>query len=401
MKKIFVRFYASLVVFHINLVKVSIAMNVGIQETDHFEGVYPVIRLFDNGHNQLFIFVNQLTYTRLIDLLGPDAGKFHWIIQEEKESSFSFCLKIRKAIIEHHIRLLYLNTVSKHHLWYALILPFGKTSRSILTVHDVNCLFRDKPGLSPRKMIKYLGKKLLTARVQSFNTVAETVKPYLLKVSGGSKEVFTIPGAVYENQPVGIPPYDHINIAIPGSIDNKRRNYPVVFELANMLKGLPVTITLLGGGDNEFARNIWNQCRDSISANLVWFETKIVDQHIFDEILDLAHFIWIPSVIHTTICGKIPETYGITKSSGNIFDIVKHAKPFIYPASLQVPGILKKAGYSYGSVEDIRKLIIHSLQNPGSYEELATAAREASGNFTVENLRKQFAPLFDQVPGNV
>ncbi|MEI9807412.1 MAG: hypothetical protein WDO16_05755 [Bacteroidota bacterium] len=44
--------------------------------------------------------------------------------------------------------------------------------------------------------------------------------------------------------------------------------------------------------------------------------------------MDTAHFVFIPSVIATKICGDIPETYGISKSSGNMFDVIKHAKPF-------------------------------------------------------------------------
>ena len=40
-------------------------MHVGIFETDHFEAAYPVIRLFDNGENDITIFVYEKSYRQL------------------------------------------------------------------------------------------------------------------------------------------------------------------------------------------------------------------------------------------------------------------------------------------------------------------------------------------------
>jgi hypothetical protein len=43
-------------------------MRVGIFETDHYEGAYPVIKLFDIPSNELVIFTNPATYQRFSDL---------------------------------------------------------------------------------------------------------------------------------------------------------------------------------------------------------------------------------------------------------------------------------------------------------------------------------------------
>ena len=370
-------------------------MNVGIQETDHFEGVYPVIRLFDNGKNRLFIFVNQEIHRRLLHLLGNRANNYRWIIQGENEPTWRFCRKIRSTILDHKIGLLYLNTVSKHHIWYALFLPFDKIPQSILTVHDVNCLFKEQPGPSPRSWIKYLGKKLLAARVKAFNTVSETVQPYLLSMVKKPQQVFTVPGAFFDPEFIKTTQATLLHIVVPGSIDPKRRDYYQVFQLLDQLAELPVKITLLGGGKGDYAANIWRQCRSAQSGKLAWFEKDIVDQPEFDAIMNAAHFVWVPSVVETNICGSIPETYGITKSSGNIFDIIKHAKPFFFPGNLQVPEILKASGISYSAINDIARAASYYAANPAAYAEISKAAENASQHFTIENLRLIHSPLFD------
>lgn len=368
-------------------------MHVGIQESEHFEGVYPVIRLFDNGHNQLFLFVNRFVQEKLQDLLGTESKHYHWVVQEEGESTLQYCRRMRDLIVTHKIQLVYLNTISKHHLWYALCLPFSR-ARIILTVHDVNCLFTATPGWTARSLVQYLGKKWLRNKVSAFNTVADTVKPYLQRLCRTDQEVYTIPGAVYESAaipPVALPP---MNIVVPGSIDFKRRDYQKVLELAGLLKQDPVKIILLGGGQSDYAKTIWHQCATSGLTNLVWFEQELVSQESFDQWLNQAHFIWVPSVVETQICDGIPEVYGITKSSGNIFDIIKHARPFLYPEALVIPEELNASGYRYSSIDALAEWIRKIPDDPISYTPMLTAALEASAAFTISRLRARFSALF-------
>lgn len=364
-------------------------MHVGIQESEHFEGVYPVIRLFDNGQHTISLFVNRYVKEKLLDLLGTDAHRYNWVVQEEGESSIHFCRRMRREILFRNIQLVYLNTISKHHLWYALLLPFSQ-ARTILTVHDVNCLFKARMGIRPRAIAQFLGKKWLREKVAAFNTVSETVKPYLEKQCRKDQPVYTIPGAVYEQTMVPEPTIPPLRIVVPGSIDPKRRDYHKVLALAEMLRDEPVEIVLLGGGNSAYAKTIWQRCASAGLPNLVWFEKSVITQDSFDEWLNKAHFIWIPSVIETEICDGIREVYGITKSSGNIFDIIKHARPFLYPQGLVIPAELVHSGYQYTSLESLRAWIRQVSQNPASYQPFQAAAKTASEAFTVSHLRARF-----------
>ena len=65
-------------------------MKIGIFETEHFEGAYPVIRLFDTPENELTIFTDIKTHRRFRDLLNSDADRYRWVIDNEADNRFSF-----------------------------------------------------------------------------------------------------------------------------------------------------------------------------------------------------------------------------------------------------------------------------------------------------------------------
>ena len=110
-----------------------------------------------------------------------------------------------------------------------------------------------------------------------------------------------------------------------------------------------------------------------------------------------AHLIWMPLVIHTRICGSIPEIYGKTKSSGIIFDIVKYARPFLYPAELTIPDFLRSSGIGYSSLAELKVILADMVHKPESLLELQQLAQKNSANFTIEKIRRANYPLFENM----
>ena len=49
-------------------------MRVGVFETTHFEGAYPVIKCFDNGANEITIFCYEESYRQFAQLLDRYAA---------------------------------------------------------------------------------------------------------------------------------------------------------------------------------------------------------------------------------------------------------------------------------------------------------------------------------------
>lgn len=374
-------------------------MKIGIFETEHYEAAYPVIKLFDTPHNELHIFTDRATHKRLCDLLGTSGKHYHWLLLRQGFSRLQFYRKLYRHARKIRPDILYINTISSNHLLFALVIRLLRTSRVIVTVHDINCLFHSAPSWNIRKMVHHIGKRLLIRWVQEFNVISDTMVSYLAQQTNGSKVIHNIPGAVFEGseQPVVDQP-GYFHLVVPGSIDSKRRDYGQVFALLQEAerKQLPIHLTILGGYTDRAGKNIVAQARDfpSYYTHIRFYDTDIVDQDEFDRQLRQAHFVFSPSVINTVICPGIPEIYGRTKSSGNIFDIIKHAKPFIIPQELTIPANLSTSAITYNHVSDIIHFLGSLQQFPARYQELSQQALHNSRAYTIDKVRAANPTLF-------
>jgi hypothetical protein len=261
----------------------------------------------------------------------------------------------------------------------------------VLTVHDINCLFESKPGNGFRSRIIHTGKKNLIKKVNIFNVVSETLVDYLRTKT--SNPISVVPGAVYEERAYKQNPPGKTRLVVPGSLDKRRRNYQEVFELALLGNKamLDLEIVLLGGYTDEYGKNIVEKARDfpAGSCRILFYDTDVVHQDEFDKQMDESHFVYIPSVVRTKICGDIPEVYGLTKSSGNIFDVIKHARPFIVPEQLSVPDALLSSCMKYVSVEDIITFLQTLQKNQDEYADWLDAAKRNSEHYTMERVRER------------
>ena len=371
-------------------------MNIGILETEHFEGAYPVIKLFDMPENKLILFTDFKTQKRFLDIFKSQKNNYKWVIEDPEKNRFHFFLKIYIAAKKHKLDLLYVNTISNNHLLYGLMIKFLSPLRVILTIHDINCLFESRIN-GIRETIQHAGKRLLLKQVREFNVVSDTMIDYLQK-KDNRIIIHNIPGAVFEYRIPKNEINDHVHLVVPGSIDERRRDYEKVFALIHAAEEneVPISITLLGGAKEQYGDSIISRAKNYNGnyTRLKYYDEKIIGQDEFDEQLDSAHFIFIPSVVHTIICNQIPEIYGITKSSGNIFDVIKHAKPFIAPQELVTPVDLKDSRFSYQTILQLVIFLKKLLQAPEEYHGWREKAILNSKKFTIERIRGKNPLLF-------
>jgi hypothetical protein len=366
-------------------------MNIGILETEHYEGAYPVIRLFDIPGNHIIVFTNEDIYPNFEQLFEKDISRYEWIVKSGSESLIHYLFKVRKFCIKNKIDILYCNTISNNHLLYAVLITSIRGIRSILTIHDINCMFHTSPANGFKNVVRQAGKRLLLKTANEFNVVSETMIDYLRNKLKNDKPIHNIPGAVYGNMSNEIKYSGKLKIVVPGTIDRKRRKYEEVFDIANRFID-SVEFVLLGGITDEYGIEI--TARACNYNNIRSFKTSVVDQQTFDKELQTAHFVWIPSVIDTNICGNIPEVYGVSKSSGNIFDVIKHGKPFIVPQRLAVPVKLEPCCTKYTNIDNLVDFIKRVMANPSIYVKLNDHATDCCSEFTVGKIRKQHPSLF-------
>ncbi|HKP31380.1 MAG TPA: hypothetical protein VJT83_01585 [Chitinophagaceae bacterium] len=373
-------------------------MNVAIFETEHYEGSYPVIRLFDTGRNNITIFTNEVCHRQFQFLFGTDMNRYTWVVQTSNQTKYDFIYFLGKEVKKRNIDLLWLNTVSNNHIVYATMLASLGNLRTILTIHDINGYFTFVPAFNLKRFVRYIGKRRLIRRVNEFNVVGNAMVNHLKKKLPPEKKVYNIPGCVFE--PISyvkneLKDAQAINIVVPGSLDVRRRNYAQVFELLDQLssKNIKVNVTLLGGFNSEYGQwikdeiNLYTDDADDLTV----FWNEIVDQPLFDKTMNEAHFVFLPSVQNTILFDGVTETYGESICSGNIFDVIKHARPAIIPSFLNIPPELESSSLRYFAVEEICELL-----QATNYEDIAQKAFSNSMHFTAEALRERNPGLFEQ-----
>jgi hypothetical protein len=375
-------------------------MRIAILETEHFEVAYPLIRLFDTPAHQLTIFTSKNCLKQFEQLFPDSRNRFQFITRAE-ESKLAFIYNAYKHIRQQQADMLILSTVTDNFLFYYLLCRQLKGVRIILTLHDVNTFFQHKFSSSLRRLVRITGKKLLVKQVQEFNVIAMPLVIAVKKHIPPFKKVHCLPGAVFEpgRFPVhGVNKTGLLNVVVPGSIDKKRRDYEVVFTMIEALKSEStlVQIILLGAAHGNYGQEILKRAEAFAEAGyqISFYKTSVIDQVDYDKALNEADLVFIPSVIQTVISDDITETYGSTKSSGTLFDVVRHAKPFIIPKALAIDAFLEQSAFRYEKPEDITGFIKACISNPAYLQELHQKALAASANYTIEEVRSRNPDLF-------
>lgn len=365
-------------------------MNIGIYESEHFETLYPVLRLLDNGQHTITVYTTLSVARQLYGPLGEDRHKFTWVLKEDTQSHRSFILSMSKHAQQKSYGFFLLNTVSSNHLLFARMISQMPATSFYWVIHDVNNIFRSRLSLGLRKIIRHIGKVQLQKKVTGFFSISSRTTEYLAGIIQDGRKVKWLPGAVFEEahfRPVKLESQEPIRMVVPGSLDSSRRNYQEVFELAEWVaeKKLPVEITLLGGAVGKEAAIILERCRETAKTTkgFSFYEIPEVPYEEFDTIMRKAHVIWVPSRIKTIMADDIEETYGESKSSGTLFDAIRYAKPLLVPKGLAVDKEQQESAFVYASREALLQLITEWSAQPAIYNSWADRALEVSRKYIV------------------
>jgi hypothetical protein len=360
-------------------------MQLAIYESEHFSTAYALIRLFDLPGNTITIFTNEATSERLHEMLASRASSYQWVLQQGNESNRQFIRKMYTSIKLSNPDVFIFGTLSHNYLLHALLMRTSPVQRFLLTVHEVNSLFRSRLRWGIRKTGNFIGKKLLTRSVKEYVSILETLLPAIRDCVPPDKKIHSLSGAVFEGDHTNTPIQQPIKIVVPGTIEQSRRDYKQVIGLLDAAKaiGLQLEITLSG------------TAKEQIQQQGIITHNGTVSQPEFDRQMREAHFIFAPVVLNTISPDGVPEIYGPTKVSGNVLDIIRFAKPAFVPRHLALPTNLEPACISYGSVDEIVMHLKKIIDDPAIYAALQHSALESSQNYTVEKIRAANPELFN------
>ena len=120
-------------------------------------------------------------------------------------------------------------------------------------------------------------------------------------------------------------------VAIPGTVDQHRRNYKRIFNKIKYFRG-NFTFSFLGraeGKELDKLQRVSQNLPDHV--NIEYYDSRVSHEE-FERKMQAAEVLWCPIQKETRFFG-ITEIYGKTKMSGNIGDAIKYAKPAIFPKS--------------------------------------------------------------------
>lgn len=372
-------------------------MNIAVIEKGHFEVAYTLLSLFDNGQNNITVFVEEESYRQLQLMLPEKISYYNWVIKGKNETNRRFISRIFLFLQQQHFDLIYFNTIEDNFIVYAYYLQRFKNKKTILTLHDINGFFHYQPSLNIRRLVRYIGKKRLLKIIPAFNTLSETLTTRL-RSNLPAKTIYTIPGSFFDAdgfEPLSFSTGDTLAITIPGSVDTRRRNYELVFDLlyAAKQRNIKLSITLLGAFKKGYSEEIQKKANSYLQTNdnLHIYQSAIIDQPEFDRVIRQSHFIWTPLQPVSSISDGVEEQYGISTCSGNIADIIRHAKPFFAPAELPIESHLEKSCNRYKAISDI----VHVLERltPAQYAIIQELAQQASLHYSKDNIISRNAGL--------
>jgi hypothetical protein len=365
-------------------------MHVGIFDTEHFETVYPLLKLFQQAGNRITVFTNAPMAKLLSGMLGSQTNEVNFIIQAANEGHAQFAFRMHKTMRSQPLDMLWYSTINHNFLFHALLLYSHKRMRPVLTVHAINSLFSFPFSVDPVQLIKQFGKKIFLKRIQAFNVLDGGLSPLLLQKTGGKRPVYRVPGVIYEGINLPLALTDKIILVVPGAIDRGRRNYHEIFALLSIAEAakLPLTIVLLGAAFEAYGADILRQAGayKGVYTAVQYFDADFIEPPVFDTWLKAAHFIFLPAVITSFAYAGVAETYGLSKISGGFFDAIRVAKPFIHPADLQVPAGLENSGFKYQRLPQVVDFLQTVLSNKNIYHSYAGQAVQNSLPYTVERL---------------
>jgi len=281
-----------------------------------------------------------------------------------------------------------LNTIYSHFQETKAWLQSFNTGQVILTVHNANFWFKKGTRYKVFKRPRSLQHKEMLDLLKmssSLLVLSDNVKKYIKSKYRWRKSIIVFPYSINERIQHRVVT-DNVIIAVPGVIEEARRDYELVLTLFRKLDVKKYKLKLLGQPIGEYGKRIADACEEMVAHGYQIDLLKSPD--CFEQEIAEADIIFAPINIQTSFAG-IAETYGLSKESGVIFDIVRYAIPGILPDTLTVTEEIKPAIIQYSTTEELIKKVL-KLSNADELNIMKKHAVEASEKYRLDNISESF-----------
>ncbi len=259
-----------------------------------------------------------------------------------------------RCLSQNHIRtLLILHNVYSFYLFPKLLFQKSQSPRG----------FASSLVLYIKNVRYYLIKKKIRNFISGVGIICKTQYKLVSALSKG-RPIIYLPAYIgrlnIETRQVAFA--NQFIIAIPGSIDIRRRDYKIFFDLVSLLteSRKKYVLHFLGSPVNlesvELAIAIKNLSNNNV---LIWCRTEIkrISNTEFTNGLKQCSVVLCPLQKSINYQGYFEE-YGVSKSSGSFYDLLIFQKTGLFPADIPTPAILDSFVRTYKDVFDLSNKII-------------------------------------------
>ncbi|MFC5284577.1 hypothetical protein [Pedobacter alpinus] len=367
---------------------------VEICEPNHYTAVKALgLTYASDLQNEVSIYT--LAHFKTLDTLVNNAN-----IQLIKKTEAQTILEFLEQINDAGFNTIHINTVSKYYSHFAAV----NWKNLVLTVHNIDIwfnnplnnqfallkyrVFNTKGNIKQTFYlpIKYFTKeyfwqkqrvKMLTKIISQNQKVlvySEAQKKTLSKYLS-AKQVVVFPFCVREVTADLSVNNKFLRVCIPGSVDNHRRDYDGLFELLkknHLLFANQICFDLLGYIPKT-ETTIIPQIKELEKLGIqIIYNQNFIDDKEYNERLQLC------DVILGNLQASLnhQSKYGETKETGVVFNMIKAAKPGIFPNFYPVEEILKPICLLYSS--DLEQLLLGLIKDNTQLHTLKQKAIEIS-----------------------
>lgn len=368
-------------------------LKIAIYDTVHLDLIIPYAQLLAEEEFTVCFITSADFKDELESILARKNSRYTWYFLNPNDSIRTFSISIFLIFKSRQYDLVILNSIDSRHLIIYTILKLFRPRKILLNLHDINNFFKTKWSVSIRTNIRSAGKKLLMLLTDGYIVNMEAMKNYIAANHFTKKQVYWLQPVFYTPPAQATKTTFSNTIVVPGSIEQKRRNYDLVLYAAQEMLNdkIPVTWILAGKPVEKYGAAIIKKAKklNTRGAVISYFQEEIPENE-FQHILATCSFIFSPLVSPTKVRDNIMEVYGQSKASGNVNDTIRHAKPFIVPSTFTVPADIASSCIIYNSKEDLVEQLLKLLTDNQTLADFKKKAEENAGKFTKERIINMF-----------
>lgn len=392
-------------------------MKIAILEENHFEVLDVYVKIFQSAFGEKSVFV--ITNTNILQLLEQQIEEEHLLITDNISRNKSLSDLIFNFLQTQKIDILLYNTIEIGEYAFADALVkkviSNLSTKVVLTLHNINSFV--KPSLfiakHPKSFLKNIisiyRKKRLLKSVSALNVLCENQASYLKNIIGYPNTVLYVPPCIansnheksVSSEPSGSKKL--VTITILGGVDKNRKDFPTILNAFKLLGDTCkfFHLQIIGATKGEYAIEVKNSLLQlARSCSLVFSFPEegqpILSNKQVSEILTKTDFLLCPTVPVALYEGN-KEYYGLSKSTGNFYDIIRYSKPAIFPEAIPIPDSLKKSVLTYSDSASLAGLLRSLQANLSLKNDLDKAVISAQESYALLKVAKSVQEQFSTI----